>query len=246
LNKEQLEGLWQRYKTDDDQSARDELIVYYSRIVQAIVRRMMPKYNTFNEFEDLVHTGIIGLINAIERFEPERGLAFETYATVRIRGEILDYMRAQDWASPNLRHKISNITKMFEELEAKHQRPATEYEVAISLDMPLDEVRAAINKSHIFNLISFESTLSELGTTTIDVADDEEHTPENILLNKEFLSRLAVAVEALPERERLIITLYYFEGFLLKDIANLLEVTEGRVSQIHSRVLAKIKKQLVE
>jgi len=230
---------------DNDSDAREELIIHYSYIVQSIVRRIMPKYNNYNEFEDFISTGLVGLIDAIERFEPERGFIFETYATSRVRGEIIDYMRAQDWASPSMRQRISQITRKFEELESKNGTPAGDYDVAILLNLTLDQVRDALRYAHIFNIMSLESMLNENGFI-YEIPENDSNTPENILLNKDFSIQLAKLIENLPERERLIITLYYYEGFLLKDIAYILKITEGRVSQIHSKILEKLKRQLAE
>ncbi|MDR2606114.1 MAG: FliA/WhiG family RNA polymerase sigma factor [Oscillospiraceae bacterium] len=245
MNNEKYDELWRRYKTDNDQSAREELIVNYSHIVQAIVRRMMPKYNSFNEFEDLINTGLIGLIKAVERFEPERGFVFETYATTRIRGEILDYMREQDWASISLRKRINSVITASENLSEKYQRPADDNEIATYLNLTVEQVREATRQSHIFNIIGFEDMVNEQGIA-IEAAADTELSPENTLLNKEFLQRLTELIEELPERERLIITLYYYEGLMIKDIAAILNITDGRVSQIHSKVLEKLKNQLAD
>ncbi|MDR0819278.1 MAG: FliA/WhiG family RNA polymerase sigma factor [Oscillospiraceae bacterium] len=245
MDKEQLSALWQRFKADGDQDAKNDLILHYVYLVKSIVRRMMPKYNAFNEYDDLVNSGVLGLIGAIDRFEPERNILFETYATNRIRGEILDYMRSQDWASPALRRRINSVSRAYEELEATEQRFVTETEVADRLNMPVTQVRDTLNQSHIFNIISFESTLSESGAVA-DFAAPVDEIPENAFLESELKSRLIDSINDLSERDRQIVSLYYYEGFMLKDIAEILGITEGRVSQLHSRIIVKMRKALVD
>ena len=245
MDKEKLSELWSKFKSTEDQDAKNDLILHYVYLVKAIVRRMMPKYNAFNEYDDLVNSGVLGLIGAIDRFEPERGILFETYATSRIRGEILDYMRSQDWASPALRRRINSVTKAYEELEATEQRFVTDKEVAAKLEIPVNQVRDTINQSHIFNIISFESTFNETGVTT-DIAASPDEIPENVYLESELKSRLVDSINNLTERDRQIVTMYYYEGFMLKDIAEILGITEGRVSQLHSRIIIKMRKSMAE
>ncbi|MDR2530696.1 MAG: FliA/WhiG family RNA polymerase sigma factor [Oscillospiraceae bacterium] len=245
MDKEKLAELWNKFKVEGDQNAKNDLTLHYIYLVKTIVRRMMPKYNAFNEYDDLVNSGVLGLISAIDRFDMDRNIMFETYATNRIRGEILDYMRAQDWASPALRRRISTVTKAYEELESSEQRFVSEHEVATKLKMSVDHVRDAINQSHIFNVVSFENTLSDSGAM-IDLAAPAEEIPENAYLEAELKSRLIASINDLSERDRQIVTMYYYEGFMLKDIAEVLGITEGRVSQLHSRIIFKMRKALVD
>jgi RNA polymerase sigma factor for flagellar operon FliA len=203
----------------------------------------MPKYNTFNEYDDLVSCGMLGLIDAVDKFNVDHGVKFETYAFPRIRGEILDYMRSQDWASPSLRKKINAITTAFETFESKKPGQVVDKEVADSLEMPVEQMHKILNQAHMFNVVNFEDALTSGGADK-DVRTQEEATPEEELLKKEKKQIIADVIDDLPEKDRLVVTLYYYEGLLLKEIAEILKVTESRVSQIHSKVLSKMKVKL--
>jgi RNA polymerase sigma factor for flagellar operon FliA len=238
---EELDALWRAYKDAGDKEAKDKLLLHYIYLVKWLVRRMMPKYNSFNEYDDLVSCGVIGLIAALEKFDLNHGVKFETYAAARVRGEILDYMRAQDWAPPSLRKKISAVTEAFEELESQLAEPPSEQEVADRLQMPVGQVRKILTQTHMFNVVNFEDALTlqePHGEPT------ERAMPENLLLGKEQSRLLAEVIDGLAEKERLVVTLYYYEGLLLKEIAEILQVTESRVSQIHSRTIEKMRVKL--
>ena len=243
LSPEVLSELWVTYKQSGDLDAKDRILLNYGYLVKWIVRRMMPKYNNYNEYDDLVSCGMLGLIDAVDKFELKHEVKFETYAVSRIRGEILDYMRSQDWASPSLRKKISAITTAYETYENTNSGRPSDKEVAESLGMPVEQVQKILTQTHMFNLVNFEDALSSKNTEA-EIKSQELNTPEDELLNKERKQILTEVIEALPEKERLVVTLYYYEGLLLKEIADILHVTESRVSQIHSKVLAKMRAKL--
>jgi len=243
LSPEELGRLWNVFKSTGDIEAKNEILLNYGYLVKWIVRRMMPKYNNYNEYDDLVSCGMLGLIDAVDRFELKHEVKFETYAVSRIRGEILDYMRSQDWASPSLRKKISAITSAYETYESMNPGRPVDQEVADSLGMPAEQVQKILTQTHMFNLVNFEDALNS-GNPESEMGNKDENTPEEELLNKEKKELLTRAIEALPDKERLVISLYYYEGLLLKEIADILQVTESRVSQIHSKVLAKMRTKL--
>ena len=243
LTPEELGNLWGVYKESGSIEAKNEILLNYGYLVKWIVRRMMPKYNNYNEYDDLVSCGMLGLIDAVEKFELKHEVKFETYAVSRIRGEILDYMRSQDWASPSLRKKISAITNAYETFENLNPGRPADKSVADSLGMPVEQVQKILTQSHMFNLVNFEDALSS-GNTEAEIKSTDTSTPEEELLNKEKKELLVDVIDALPEKERLVITLYYYEGLLLKEIADILQVTESRVSQIHSKVLSKMRTKL--
>jgi RNA polymerase sigma factor for flagellar operon FliA len=238
------EKLWIRYKKNGDRGAKDELLLHYMSLVRWVVRRMMPKYNNYNEYDDLVSSGVIGLIDAVDKFDTGFGVKFETYAATRIRGEILDYMRSQDWAPPSLRKKISAISEVLDSLDSKLDEGGAERLVAERLDMPVANVQKIIAQTHMWNLVNFEDSLN-FSFSAEDIRSPDESTPESVLLEKEQKKALAELIDALPEKERYVITMYYYEGMLLKEIADALNVTESRVSQIHSKVLAKMRQKLM-
>jgi len=243
LTPEELGQLWVAFKKTGDIEAKNEILLHYSYLVKWIVRRMMPKYNNYNEYDDLVSCGMIGLIDAVDKFELKHEVKFETYAVTRIRGEILDYMRSQDWASPSLRKKINAISNAYEIFESKKPHESVDQDVADSLGMPVEQVQKILNQTHMFNLINFEDAL---GTSNheAEIRNPEEKTPEDDLLEKEKKALMVEVIDDLPDKERLVITLYYYEGLLLKEIADILNVTESRVSQIHSKVLSKMRLKL--
>ena len=243
LTPEELNDLWGVYKETGDIEAKNELLLNYGYLVKWIVRLMMPKYNSYNEYDDLVSCGMLGLIDAVDKFELKHEVKFETYAVSRIRGEILDYMRSQDWASPSLRKKISAITCAYETFENLCPGRPADKAVADSLGMPVEQVQRILTQTHMFNLVNFEDALSS-GNPETEIKGKDENTPEEELLDKERKQVLAEVIDSLPEKERLVITLYYYEGLLLKEIAEILQVTESRVSQIHSKVLAKMRTKL--
>jgi RNA polymerase sigma factor for flagellar operon FliA len=240
---EDLDALWAAYKETGDRGAKDKLLLNYTYLVKWLARRMMPKHNSFSEYDDLVSCGVIGLITAMEKFDTKRGIKFETYAVPRVRGEILDYMRSQDWAPPSLRKKISAVTEAYETLEGQLSETPSEQAVADSLRMPVGQVRKILAQTHMFNVVNFEDALTTPEPPG-EPTDALDALPENILLNKEKSEILAEVIESLSEKERLVVTLYYYEGLLLKEIAEILQVTESRVSQIHSRTIAKMRMKL--
>ncbi|MDR2600632.1 MAG: FliA/WhiG family RNA polymerase sigma factor [Oscillospiraceae bacterium] len=243
LTPEELGQLWIEYKKNGNIDAKNKLLLHYGYLVKWIVRRMMPKYNNYNEYDDLVSCGMIGLIDAVDKFELKHEVKFETYAVTRIRGEILDYMRSQDWASPSLRKKISLITNAYEQFESKNPEGPVDQDVADSLGMPVEQIHKILTQSHMFNLINFEDALGT-GNAEAEIKGPDDKTPEEELLEKEKKALLIEVIDSLNEKERLVITLYYYEGLLLKEIADTLQVTESRVSQIHSKVLSKMRTKL--
>ena len=243
LDPDELKSLWITFKQSGDIGAKNRILLNYGYLVKWIVRRMMPKYNNYNEYDDLVSCGMLGLIDAVDKYDIKHEVKFETYAVSRIRGEILDYMRAQDWASPSLRKKISAITNAYEAYENQNPGQPADKAVAESLNMPAEQVQKILAQTHMFNLINFEDALGSTNPEA-EIKGPDENAPEDELLKKEKKEQLTEVIDALPEKERLVITLYYYEGLLLKEIANILQVTESRVSQIHSKVLTKMRTKL--
>ncbi|MDR1330318.1 MAG: FliA/WhiG family RNA polymerase sigma factor [Oscillospiraceae bacterium] len=238
-----LGAVWEEYAETRDIALRDRLTLVHTGLVKSLVRRMMPRYGAVAEFDDLVSCGILGLIDAVERFDLSHGVKFETYAVSRVRGEILDYLRSQDWAPPNLRRRISAVTDAYEELEATGDTERAESKIAAKLSMTEEQVDRLLARSHMFNVMRFEDALGD-GEDVREPRGGDEDLPEARLLEQDLTDRLAAAIEALPERERLVITLYYHEGLLLREIADTLGVTESRVSQMHSKIIVKLREAL--
>jgi RNA polymerase sigma factor for flagellar operon FliA len=240
---EDIDKLWAAYKESGDKEAKDSLLLHYTYLVRWIVKRMMPKYNSLTEYDDLVSCGVLGLIDALDKYDQEHGVKFETYAVSRIRGEILDYLRSLDWAPPSLRKKISAINDAYDEFERSFSEPPTERKLAESVDMSVTQVQKIMSQAHMFNLVSFEDALQSMQSSD-EPHDSEDLSPESMLMEKETKRLLAEAIDTLTEKERMVVTLYYYEGLLLREIADIMSITESRVSQIHSRTLEKMRARL--
>lgn len=244
LDKEaELEKLWKEFKSSGGAELKSELTMRYLWLINSTVRRMMPKYGKFNEYDDLVNCGVIGLMDAIDKFDLSHGVKFEAYAVLRIKGEILDYMRSQDWAPPSMRKKISAISKLYEQAENDESISNADAFVAEQMDMTDEQVQKVLAQSHMFNIMSFEDSINSIQAVQAAPVESDS-LPENRLMKKELKKALVELIDTLSEKERLVITLYYYEELLLKEIADILGVTESRVSQIHSKVLMKLKTKL--
>ncbi len=235
--------LWNKYAQDRTLEIKNELVLHYIYLVRSIVSRMMPTYEGYSNYDDLLSCGVLGLIDAINKYDLKREVKFEYYASMRIKGEIIDHIRKQDWAPSSLRRKIQAIGNAYSELEKTLSREPTDYEVAQYLNMDENELQKIMEKSHMFNVVHFEEMLSE-DFTVGNTIQDKSETPEERLENKELKEILGNLIEMLPEKERLVVTLYYYEEMTLKEIAGLLGVTESRTSQIHSKVILKLRTRL--
>ncbi len=242
----QAEALWSAFQKSRTTENKNRLVVHYVPLVNRIVSRIVPMYTAGTSFEDLVGYGVLGLIDAVDKYAPDRNVKFETYAVKRIKGEIIDSMRRQDWAPASLRSRIKQIDKAYEQMEA-NGLDVTDEDVAEYLGLDVRQVRAASEKAYMFNVLHFETLISsavEGGETYLDAMpgrDASDH-PDRMLEKQELKKAIAQIINGLPEKERQIVTLYYYEELMLKDIAALLNVTPARVSQIHARALEKIKK----
>lgn len=230
------EPLWQAYRETHSRETRNRLVLHYGWLVRAIVHRVMSVSGSYAESDDLTSCGTIGLIKAIEKFDSEKGVQFSTFATYRIRGEILDFVRRSDWVPRGVRKRVLEMESAESELAASLGRRPSDSELCERLGVPdrvLAKTRASMER---FNVISFEEMLCDAAR---DIAGDD--SPENALQESELLDVLSRAVEDLPERERLVVTLYYYEELTLREISEVIGVTESRVSQIHSRAVGRMK-----
>jgi RNA polymerase sigma factor FliA len=237
------QALWGSFLATHSIEARNELILHYAHLVKIIVNRLVPSHRRHAEFDDLINNGVIGLMDAIDKFDPERRVKFETYASLRIRGEIIDSMRRQDWAPVSLRKKIKAVSSAINSLEEKLGRPASEEEIAQSMGMNMPELLKTLEDAQTLNILYIEELKagSESGREPGGGEGDEVASHYERKEMKEIIAQL---IETLPENERLVITLYYYEEMTMKEIAMTLGVTEPRVSQIHSKVLAKLRGRL--
>ncbi len=242
----QIEALWVSFKESADPSIRERLILHYSPLVKYVAGRVGAGLPRSVDQGDLASYGLFGLIDAIDRFEPDRGFKFETYAINRIRGAILDELRALDWVPRSVRSRARLIETGIAELEHRLQRTPTEEEIAAHVDMNLDDLRdalAEIGRSGIAALDEFVSGDSHTSMGEM-LADPSGISPEQAFQAEETRRHLVDAIGRLPNRDRLVVTLYYYEGMTLAEIGNVLGVTESRVCQIHAKTMMSLRNRL--
>ena len=238
-----VEELWEKYSKEKSIELKNELVLRYVPRVKSIVLRMMPTYEGYSSFDDMLSCGILGLMDAVEKFDVSRDVKFEYYAATRIRGEIIDNIRKQDWAPSSLRRKIKAISNAYIELENKLMRTVTDQEVAEYLEMDEEELQKILGKSQMFNVIHFEEMMQDDSSWENTVQSDDDSFVDEIE-KKETVDILGKIIDELPEKERLVLTLYYYEEMTLKEIASVLGVSESRTSQIHSKVIMKLRKKM--
>jgi RNA polymerase sigma factor for flagellar operon FliA len=235
-------GLWNRYRKTREVGLRNQLVLSYTGLVRSIAKRIVSISGNYTELEDLMSYGMIGLIKAVEKFDPEKGAAFETFATYRVRGEIIDYMRRNDWVPRGVRRKSWEIENVSNQLLGELGRQPNDDELAERLGIGKKELRQMLSEVERFNLVSFEEIIQDTVRVDREFADFE--TPEGFLQEDEMLEVLAKSLDALPEREKLVLTLYYYEELTLREISQVIGVSESRVSQLHSRAVERMRKSL--
>ncbi len=246
----ELKELWRRYKEEDDDSARERLVVAYSPLVKFVAGRTGARLPSHVEQADLISYGMIGLIEAMERFEPLRQIRFETFAMQRIRGAIIDELRSLDWVPRSVRFRAREIEEANSKLEHKLGRAPTDAELAETMGIDEDELREAliqISNSSILALEELWMTSDASGdrVSLLDTIQDENAPdPQAALDTSEVKDRLHEAIQDLPERETLVVALYYFENLTLREIGDVLGVTESRVSQLHSKAVLRLRSRL--
>ena len=242
-NPQTADSLWREYEKEPSLEVKNQLVLHYMYLVKSIVFRLLPIYKEYTDFDDLLSAGVLGLMDAVDKFSTSRDVRFEYYAGMRIKGEIIDSMRKQDWAPSSLRRRIQSIGNAYQELESSFGRPPSDNEVAKHLGMDEEKMLQAIQQSHMFNVLHFEEMVSEDLSLKYTVPDKGE-TPEEQVEGQEMKRILGEIIDTLPEKEKLVVTLYYFEELTLKEIAQVLEVSESRVSQIHSKVILKLRTKM--
>ena len=239
--------LWEEYANTDSPEVREKIILEYAPLVKVVAGRLSMYLGYNVEYEDLVSYGIFGLIDAIDKFDCLKDVKFETYASLRIRGAILDQIRKMDWIPRTIRQKQKRIDAAIKEIETQYGRSATDEEIATLLGITDEEYLDWQSQMKITNVVSLNEFLeqgsevsNEAGSTKSAAFD----SPEEILERDELKKVLAQALELLTEKERKVIVLYYYEDLTLKEISNILEVSESRISQLHTRALQKMRGKL--
>jgi RNA polymerase sigma factor FliA len=245
-----LQSLWLEYRRTKDQGLRDRLILTYAPLVKYVAGRIGSGLPAHVEEGDLVSYGLLGLIGAIERFDPERDIKFETYAMARIKGAIIDELRALDWVPRSVRSRAREIERAIADLEARLGRAPSDEEIAKKVGITVEELEESltqISRSSIAALDELWSVSSEGGdqVSLLDTIEDTEGPdPQLELAQTELREALGESIARLPEREKLVITLYYYEELTLREIGEVLGVTESRVSQLHTKAILRLKAHL--
>jgi RNA polymerase sigma factor for flagellar operon FliA len=242
-------ALWRRFGKQREQSLRDRLVLHYAPLVKYVAGRVGTGLPAHVEVADLIQSGIFGLVDAIEKFEPERGLKFETYAMQRIRGAILDDLRAQDWVPRSVRGRAREVERALERLGAQLRRTPTDAELADELGLSLHELRDVYAQLQLTSVVALDE-LAAAGrgpTPLADILEDQEALdPVALLVDQDNRRQLAQAIAHLAERDRVVVTLYYFENLTLAEIGRVLGVTESRVCQLHTRAVLRLRAKLLE
>lgn len=241
--------LWKTYRRNQDPAAREELLKRHVPLVRFTLERMtIPQNSAWLDTDDLISAGFIGLVDAVEKFNPDLGGKFSTYAFFRIRGAILDEMRALDWVPRSVRQKNRELEQAYETLEKKHHREASNAEVARHMKLTLKRFHSMLDDINVPPVVSLDELMEDREKKRRDVIAAEGNPVDRSLGSaftqlaaKEAREVLARLVEKLPERERLVLTLYYYEELTLREIAAILEVTESRVCQIHGQAIARLR-----
>ena len=248
LSEEELTALWEQYFQDKTQkNIRDALIVQYIYLIRYVVGRVKVTLPATISIEDIAGYGVEGLINAIERYSPQKNTRFETYALIRIRGAILDRIRAQDFLPRSVRKKIKDIKNAQEHLKQELGRIPTTTEVANYLDMEPDKVNQLLAEDTTMTSIYEKKGSSDDSMEIIDtIQDTNKLNPQEQMEEKNIKQQLEKALQRLPERERVIMVLYYQENMTLKEIGATLNMSESRVCQLHAQSIMKLKNILSE
>jgi RNA polymerase sigma factor for flagellar operon FliA len=250
LDEHKVRELWSRYKHGGDMKARDRLILAYSPLVKYVAGRMGNGLPSHIEEADLISYGLLGLISALERFDPAREIKFETYAISRIKGSIIDELRSLDWVPRSVRSKAREIEKVITILEHRNHRAPTDPEIAEELGISEDEFHQSLSQISTTSIVALDELWTISGSdgdqaALIDTIEDPKgKDPSRMLDLSEMKSRLAIAIDALPDREKIVIALYYYENLTLREIGEVLGVTESRVSQLHTKAILRLKGRL--
>jgi RNA polymerase sigma factor for flagellar operon FliA len=239
------EKLWQDYITTRDAQYRDKLIVEYAQLVKIVAGRMSMYLGYNVEYDDLVGYGIFGLIDAIDKFDYGKNVKFETYASLRIRGSILDQIRKMDWIPRTVRQRQRKMDDAIKQVEMRTGKSASDEELAKELGLTEDELGNWQSQLKVTNVVSLNE-FEENGPEPVADTTHQSHfkQPEEVVEEEELKKMLAEALELLTEKERRVIELYYYEDMNLKEISQILEVSESRVSQLHTKGLLKMRKKM--
>ncbi|MCH5274788.1 MAG: FliA/WhiG family RNA polymerase sigma factor [Lachnospiraceae bacterium] len=240
-------GLWDEYAQNKTPEIREKIILEYAPLVKLVAGRLSMYLGYNVEYEDLVSYGVFGLIDAIDKFDSMKEVKFETYASLRIRGAILDQIRKMDWIPRTIRQKQKKIEAVIKEVELTMGRGATDEEIAKGLGISEDEYLEWQSQMKITNVVSLNEYMEQGSEVPADMnrySTARFESPEENIEKAELKQVLEQTLQKLTEKERKVILLYYYEDLTLKEISNVLEVSESRISQLHTRALEKMKDKM--
>ena len=245
MKEAERDNLWEQYSAKKSPEIREKLILEYAGLVKLVAGRLNMYLGYAVELDDLASYGIFGLIDAIDKFDYGKGVKFETYASLRIRGAILDQIRKMDWIPRTLRQKQKKLDTAISNLELQNGRMPTDEELAAELQITMEELGTWQQQSNYANIVSLDDYIEQGAEIKVDstVRPKFEH-PETGVAKEEMKEMLLEALESLTDNEKKVILLYYYEELTLKEISHVLEVSESRISQLHTKALAKMKNSL--
>lgn len=239
--------LWKEYAVSKESMIREKLIVEYSYIVKFVAGRLSVYFGQNVEYDDLIGYGILGLIDAIDKFDVTKGVKFETYASLRIRGAIIDSIRNLDWVPRSLRQKSKAIERAYWELENELGHSATDKQVADKMGISLEKFNKLVRDVNLSTILSLDEVLEQNFDATMNGSSiNKEEKPEGYLEIVEVRTLLAREIRKLPQKERKVIALYYYEGLTLREISAIMEVSESRVSQLHTKAISRLGVKLAK
>lgn len=241
--------LWARYQLSRDVRIRDEIVKQYAPLVKYVAGKVSANLPSSVEYDDLVGYGIFGLFDAIEKFDPQKQVKFKTYAVTRIRGAMYDHLREMDWVPRSVRQKAKEVEQAVMMLEAKLGRPASDSEIASSIGMPDDEFSRLMGRISSTAILSLNDIWNTGGDSEKMCIGESIESPRgfspDFSVEKEEVRRVIVqAINELPEKEKKVLVLYYYENLTLREIGQILEVTESRISQLHTKAIIRLKAKL--
>jgi len=245
LSPEQLKKAWMDFKVFKSPEARVELINHYSYLVKITAGRIVTSMPGGLDRDDLIGAGVIGLVKSVDQFDPTRDVKFETYAIALVRGAILEMLRDEDWVPRSIREKLKALDRTTMSLETKLGRPATDHEIAEKMGIAIEEVgelQVRMGRTNVYSLDDILTTSDgDDHIHFVELIVDEDSNTAAEIEGKEIRRLLAVGVDRLPERERLVVALYYFEGLTFKEIGQVLTVSESRVYQLHTQAMNRLR-----
>lgn len=242
--------IWVQYKEKNDIEARDDLIIHYAHLVKYVANRLAINLSSVVEVDELISYGIEGLIDAIEKYDHKRNIKFETYAITRIRGSMIDGLRSMDWVPVSVRQKSKELEKTYTKLESKLGRAATDMEVAEELGINLNELSNLLREVATNTIISLDDFIpgddsDDKKKRIVDLLEDHDASDAlEILEISEVKELLAKTISRLPEKEKTVVYLYYYEGLTLKEIGMVLKLSESRISQLHTKAILRLRGSL--